>query len=193
MAKMESSLGNMFLSLFIITFLASSALGAVYSLTKEPIAAALLAKKNAAISEVIPEFNNTPSTEAYKLPVDGDTLYFYPGKMNGELVGTAVETFTKIGFSGSIKLMVGLLPDGTINDITVIKHSETPGLGDKMEKKKSDWSLQFRGKNPRDYRLSVKKDGGDVDVITASTISSRAFCDAVSRAYKSYMTESETK
>lgn len=183
MAKMESSLGNMFLSLFIITFLASSALGAVYSLTKEPIAAALLAKKNAAISEVIPEFNNTPSTEAYKLPVDGDTLYFYPGKMNGELVGTAVETFTKIGFSGSIKLMVGLLPDGTINDITVIKHSETPGLGDKMEKKKSDWSLQFRGKNPRDYRLSVKKDGGDVDVITASTISSRAFCDAVDRAY----------
>ncbi len=193
MAKMESSLGNMLLSLFIITFLASSALGAVYSLTKEPIAAALLAKKNAAISEVIPEFNNTPSTEVYKVPVDGDTLYFYPGKMNDELVGTAVETFTKIGFSGSIKIMVGLLPDGTINDITVLKHAETPGLGDKMEKKKSDWSLQFNGKNPSDYRLSVKKDGGDVDAITASTISSRAFCDAVSRAYKTYMTASETK
>lgn len=193
MAKMESSLGNMLLSLFLITFLASSALGAVYSLTKEPIAAALLAKKNAAISEVIPEFNNTPSTEVYKVPIDGDTLYFYPGKMNDELVGTAVETFTKIGFSGSIKIMVGLLPDGTINDISVLKHAETPGLGDKMEKKKSDWSLQFKGKNPRDYKLSVKKDGGDVDAITASTISSRAFCDAVSRAYKTYMTASETK
>jgi len=111
--------------------------------------------------------------------------------MDGELVGTAVETFTKIGFSGVIKVMVGLLPDGTINDVTVLKHAETPGLGDKMEKKKSDWSLQFRGKDPRAFKLTVTKDGGDVDVITASTISSRAFCDAVSRAYSSYMSEAE--
>jgi len=193
MAKMESTIGNMILSLFGITFVASSALGAVYSLTKEPIAAAAIAKKNAAISEVIPEFNNTPSSEGYKIPVDGDTLYFYPGKLNGELVGTAVETFTKIGFSGTIKVMVGLLPDGTINDVTVLKHSETPGLGDKMEKKKSDWSLQFKGKNPQQFNLSVKKDGGDVDAITASTISSRAFCDAVTRAYNSYISASEIK
>jgi len=193
MAKMESTIGNMFLSLVTITFFASSALGAVYSLTKEPIASALLAKKNAAISEVIPEFNNTPSAEVYKLPVDGDTLYFYPGKMNDELVGTAVETFTKNGFSGTIKIMVGLLPDGTINDVAVLKHSETPGLGDKMDKKKSEWSSQFKGKNPDVYNLSVKKDGGDVDAITASTISSRAFCDAVSRAYKAYISASEIK
>jgi electron transport complex protein RnfG len=151
----------------------------------------MLAKKNAAISEVIPGFNNVPSEEGYKVAVDGDTLYFYPGKLDGELVGTAVETFTKIGFSGVIKVMVGLLPDGTINDVTVLKHAETPGLGDKMEKKKSDWSLQFRGKDPREFNLTVTKDGGDVDVITASTISSRAFCDAVSRAYTSYMTEAE--
>jgi Na+-translocating ferredoxin:NAD+ oxidoreductase subunit G len=193
MAKMESTIGNMFLSLFIITFLASSALGAVYSLTKEPIASALTAKKNAAISEVIPAFNNVPSAEVYKTVADGDTLYFYPGKMDDVLVGTAVETFTKTGFSGTIKVMVGLLPDGTINDVTVLKHAETPGLGDKMEKKKSDWSLQFKGKNPREFRLSVTKDGGDVDAITASTISSRAFCDAVSRAYINYMKESENK
>ena len=191
MAKKESTIGNMLFALFVITFVASSALGAVYSFTKEPIAAAMLAKKNAAISEVIPAFNNVPSEEVYKVPIDGDTLYFYPGKMDGELVGTAVETFTKIGFSGAIKVMVGLLPDGTINDVTVLKHAETPGLGDKMEKKKSDWSLQFKGKNPREFNLLVTKDGGDVDVITASTISSRAFCDAVSRAYTSYMTEAE--
>jgi electron transport complex protein RnfG len=191
MAKKESTIGNMLFALFVITFVASSALGAVYSFTKEPIAAAMLAKKNAAISEVIPGFNNVPSEEGYKVAVDGDTLYFYPGKLDGELVGTAVETFTKIGFSGVIKVMVGLLPDGTINDVTVLKHAETPGLGDKMEKKKSDWSLQFRGKDPREFNLTVTKDGGDVDVITASTISSRAFCDAVSRAYTSYMTEAE--
>jgi Na+-translocating ferredoxin:NAD+ oxidoreductase subunit G len=191
MAKMESTIANMVIVLTVITLLASSALGAVYSFTKEPIAAAMLAKKNSAISEVIPEFNNTPSSEVYKVAVDGDTLYFYPGKMNDELVGTAVETFTKTGFSGTIKVMVGLLPDGTINDVTVLKHAETPGLGDKMEKKKSDWSNQFKGKNPKEFRLTVTKDGGDVDVITASTISSRAFCDAVTRAYATYMKESD--
>jgi Na+-translocating ferredoxin:NAD+ oxidoreductase subunit G len=186
MAKKESTIGNMLLALALITFIASASLGAVYTVTKEPIAAAMLAKKNNAIMEVIPTFNNQPSEEMYKVAADGDTLFFYPGKMDGVLVGTAVETFTRSGFSGEIRVMVGLLPDGTINDVTVLKHAETPGLGDKMEKKKSDWSLQFKGKNPADYKLSVKKDGGDVDAITASTISSRAFCDAVSRAYTNY-------
>ncbi len=189
MAKRESTIGNMILALTVITFVASSALGAVYSITKEPIAAAMLAKKNNAIREVIPEFNNTPSEEVFKVAVDGDTLYFYPGRMNGELVGTAVETFTRAGFSGEIRIMVGLLPDGTINDVTVLKHEETPGLGDKMEKKKSDWSSQFRGKNPSEFRIAVTKDGGQIDAITASTISSRAFCEAVVRAYQNYMKE----
>lgn len=191
MAKRESTIGNMLLALTVITFVASSALGAVYSITKEPIAAAMLAKKNNAIMEVIPEFNNLPSDEMYKIAVDGDTLYFYPGKMDGELVGTAVETFTKAGFSGEIRIMVGLLPDGTINDVTVLKHEETPGLGDKMEKKKSDWSNQFKGKNPARFNVAVTKDGGEIDAITASTISSRAFCEAVTRAYQNYMKESQ--
>lgn len=191
MAKRESTIGNMLLALTVITFVASSALGAVYSITKEPIAAAMLAKKNNAIKEVIPEFNNTPSEEVYKIAVDGDTLYFYPGKMDGELVGTAVETFTKSGFSGEIRVMVGLLPDGTINDVTVLKHEETPGLGDKMEKKKSDWSNQFMGKNPAQFNVAVTKDGGEIDAITASTISSRAFCEAVIRAYSNYMNEKQ--
>jgi electron transport complex protein RnfG len=186
MAKRESTIGNMLLALSLITFLASASLGAVYTVTKEPIAAAMLAKKNNAIREVIPEFNNVPSDEVYKVAADGDTLYFYPGKMDGTLVGTAVETFTRSGFSGEIRVMVGLLPDGTINDVSVLKHAETPGLGDKMEKKKSDWSLQFQGRNPAEFKVMVTKDGGDVDAITASTISSRAFCEAVQRAYINY-------
>ncbi len=187
MAKKESSLKNMLIALFTITFVASAALGGIYELTKEPIAAARLAKKNAAISQVIPQFDNNPGDDVYKMAVDGDTLYFYPGKAGGELVGTAIETFSNLGFGGKIRIMVGLLPDGTINDVTVLEHAETPGLGDKMDRKKSDWSIQFQGKNPADFKLMVKKDGGDVDAITASTISSRAFCDAVSRAYENYM------
>ena len=186
-SKKESTFVSMVLTLLIITFVASAALGYLYELTKGPIAASKLEKLNNAIREVVPENDTIPASEIYKMGVDGDTLVFYPAKKNGELVGTAVSTFTNKGFSGNIKLMVGFLPDGTIHNISVLEHKETPGLGDKMSKKKSEWSVQFNGKNPNNFKLRVTKDKGDVDAITASTISSRAFCDAVDRAYKAYM------
>ena len=103
-----------------------------------------------------------------------------------DTVGYAVETFTNTGFGGEIKLMVGFLKDGTINRVETLSHNETPGLGNKIERSKSDFAVQFEGKNPADFKLAVRKDGGDVDAITASTISSRAFSDAVSRAYEVY-------
>lgn len=187
MAKRESTFGNMLLALALVTLLSSAALGYVYELTKEPIAAAKLAKQTEALQSVLPEFNNNPLAEVYKKAVDGDTLYFFPARQDSQLVGTAVETFSPKGFGGTIRIMVGFLPDGTINNVAVLEHKETPGLGEKMDPKKSDWSVQFEGKNPKDFKLSVTKDGGDVEAITASTISSRAFCDAVERAYKSLM------
>jgi electron transport complex protein RnfG len=87
--------------------------------------------------------------------------------------------------------MVGFSPDGTIRNTAVLEHKETPGLGDKMETEKSDFPDQFKGENPADFGLSVTKDGGDVDAITAATISSRAFCDAVDRAYKTFMNKNK--
>jgi electron transport complex protein RnfG len=185
--KKESTFVSMVLTLFLVTLIASAALGYLYELTKGPIEASKLAKQNKAIMKVVPEFDNEPGKEMYKMFVDGDSLKFFPAKKNGELVGTAISTFTNNGFSGKFKIMVGLLPDGTINNISVLEQKETPGLGDKMQKNKSDWSIQFNGKNPANFQLKVTKDGGDVDAITASTISSRAFCDAVDRAYKAYM------
>lgn len=187
MAKKESTLGNMIIALVAVTFAASTSLGFVYQLTKEPIAAARLAKKMEAIQNVLPEFNNEPNMEVYKIPVDGDTLYLYPAKIDEGLVGTAIESYTNQGFSGEIKIMVGFLPDGSIYDVAVLEHKETPGLGDKMERKKSNWGLQFKGKDPKIFNVSVKQDGGNIDAITASTISSRAFCDAINRAYNVYI------
>ncbi len=186
-SKKESTFVSMVLTLLIVTFVASASLGYLYELTKGPIEASKLAKQNNAIKQVVPEFDNEPGNESYTIDIDGGTLEFFPAKKNGELVGTAVSTFTNKGFSGNIKIMVGLLPDGTIHNISVLEHKETPGLGDKMQKNKSDWSIQFNGKNPANFQLKVTKDGGDVDAITASTISSRAFCDAVERAYNTYM------
>ncbi len=79
--------------------------------------------------------------------------------------------------------MVGFVDGDVISGTSVLEHKETPGLGDKMDKKKADWSDQFAGKNLTEYTLKVTKDRGDVDAITAATITSRAFCDATQRAY----------
>jgi electron transport complex protein RnfG len=182
MAKTESTFKNMVLSLTLISLGASAALGYVYQMTKAPIALSEMNKKLAAIKAVVPEFNNNPNEEMYKLPTgEGDSLDIYPAKKDNILVGYAVSSNTKKGFSGNVRLAVGFKPDGTIFNITILEHKETPGLGSKM----SDplFMNQFLEKNPSNFQLKVRKDGGPVDAITAATISSRAFCDAVSRAY----------
>ncbi|NOZ47656.1 MAG: RnfABCDGE type electron transport complex subunit G [Chlorobi bacterium] len=188
MAKKESTLTSMVLTLFLVSLIASTILGFVYEFTKEPIAAAKLKKKNDAINVVVPNFTNNPGNESFKvMSADNlDSLTFYPAYNDSTEVGMAVETFSKKGFGGKISLMVGFLPDGTISEIAVLDHKETPGLGEKMQRNKSNFHVQFKGKNPAIFKLSVKKDGGDVDAITASTISSRAYCDAVKRAYDTF-------
>lgn len=186
MAKKESTFTSMVTTLSIVALLAAGLLGGVYAVTKEPIRLAELAAKNEAIKAVVPEFNNEPSQEFIKVASAGDSLVLYSATMNGSLVGTAIETFSNNGFSGEIKLMVGFDNSGNIIDVAVVDHAETPGLGDKMEQAKSDFHVQFQGKHPEDFQLSVTKDNGDVDAITASTISSRAYCEAVQRAYDAW-------
>jgi electron transport complex protein RnfG len=183
MAK-ESTFKNMTLNLLVITLVSSALLAGAYELTKDAIKQVEIKKVNDGIANVLPEFDNDPSSDMFSKFLDGDSVKVYKAIKGGEFVGAAVQTFTNSGFGGRISLMVGFLPDGAINNIEVISHNETPGLGDKIETKKSGFSVQFQGKNPETFKISVKKDGGDVDAITASTISSRAFCDAVSRAYK---------
>ncbi|HUX97172.1 MAG TPA: RnfABCDGE type electron transport complex subunit G [Bacteroidales bacterium] len=182
MAKTESNFRNMVLSLTLISLVASACLGFVYEFTKGPIELSNLNKKVNAIKQVVPEFNNNPYEEMFRLPTgEGDSLDIFPAKKDDVLVGYAITTFTKNGFSGNITLMAGFKPDGTIVNITVLEHKETPGLGTKMTQ--PGFKDQFMEKNPSEFKLKVKKDGGAVDAITAATISSRAFCDAVQRAY----------
>jgi electron transport complex protein RnfG len=182
MAKTESTFKNMALSLTLIAAVAATCLGFVYELTKKPIELSNLNKKLDAIREVVPEFTNNPNNEMFRIPTDeGDSLDIYPAKKDDIIVGYAVNTYTTKGFSGTITLMAGFKPDGTIINITVLDHKETPGLGTKMTE--PSFKDQFLDKNPGEYELKVKKDGGPVDAITAATISSRAYCDAVQRAY----------
>jgi Na+-translocating ferredoxin:NAD+ oxidoreductase subunit G len=182
MAKTESTFKNMVLSLTLISLGASACLGFVYVMTKEPIERSVLNKKLDAIRQVVPEFNNNPYEEMFRLPTDqGDSLEIFPAKKDGNIIAYAVYTYSKTGFSGNISLMAGFKPDGTIINISVLEQKETPGLGAKMTE--PSFKDQFNDKNPSQFMLKVGKDGGQVDAITAATISSRAFCDAVQRAY----------
>jgi len=191
MAKTESTFKNMVLSLTLISLVSSACLGFVYELTKKPIEISNLNKKLNAIKLVVPEFTNNPNEEMFRLATgDGDSLEIYPARKDDTIVGYAVNTFTSKGFSGNISLMAGFKPDGTIINITVLEQKETPGLGTKMAE--PEFKDQFNDKNPADFELKVKKDGGQVDAITAATVSSRAYCDALQRAYTALKTVNDT-
>ncbi len=191
--KTESTLINMLLVLSIIAIVSAAALAAINHVTSGPREEAKRIKTENAIKQVIPSFAALESKKV--LPSDGkDSLILnYAYDSEKKLIGTAIETYTDNGFGGRINLMVGFLPNGDIYNTAVISHSETPGLGDKMDISKSNFSEQFKGKNPATFNIHVTKDGGDVDAITAATISSRAFSDAVERAYNTLKSDGGIK
>ena len=179
--KIESNLKNMVIVLFTITLIASTAVGYIYTVTAGPIEEAKAEKQANAIKEVIPvKFDKI---EKARLATDADSVNVFFAKKDNKLVGTAVETFSKNGFSGKIAVMVGINPEGAVTGYSVLEANETPGLGSKMDK----WFTKegkgnVIGMKPGDKGLIVTKDGGEVNAITSATITSRAFCDAVNRA-----------
>ena len=192
MAKRESTFANMVVTLFLVAAAASFTLATVYNLTKEPIERAREATRQAAISLVLPDFDELRSLNV--MPVTGsDSLGFNIAYKDGELVGIAIATYTRMGYSGDIRAMVGFTPEGTIIDVVHLSHAETPGLGDKIEKGKSSWSTdQFAGFDPREQSLKLKTDGGHIDGITAATITARAYCDAIDRAFQTLIANKES-
>ena len=183
--KAESTLLNMVLVLTIIAVVSAAALAMLNNVTKDPIAAAKQAKTEAAIKDVLPEF---ASLKDGKTMLDGDkdsTKYNLAYNASDELVGVAVESSTEKGFNGHIGVMVGFDAQGNISGYSVLETQETPGLGSKAgEWFQKDGKGSIIGMNPATNNMTVSKDGGEVDAITAATISSRAFCDAITRAYQ---------
>jgi electron transport complex protein RnfG len=195
MAKKESTFTSMVATLVLVTGIAAAALGYVYDLTKEPIEAAKLKAQTEAITQVLPAFDELGTS--FKTPAEdgADSLEFFPAYKAGELVGTAVKTYTNLGFSGHISIMAGIDKEGNFSGYSVLEHAETPGLGSKMDSwfRNVDKPKQnVIGKNPVTTKFTVSKDGGDIDAITASTISSRAFLDAMRRAYAAYEQNTKT-
>ena len=176
--------------LFCITAITSAAVGFVHKATESKIEESKLLKKSNALSVVLPEFDNDPSATPQTVNVNGSDAVVYKATLNGETVGYAVET-SSMGFGGEIKMMVGFDQTGNILSIQILEHSETPGLGAKIKDADNPVLLSFTGKNPADLKMSVKKDGGDIDAITASTFSSRAYVRAVDVAFAAYQNEVE--
>lgn len=190
MAKLKSTFTNMFLSLLTICLVVALLLSQVYRLTAGPIAEAKAKKLEDAIMEVVPEFDNNPVAESYKMAVDeGDSLLVYPALKDNKVVGFAINTYSNNGFSGNIEIMVGFDTNSKVVNYAVLSHAETPGLGSKMGEWFKDLTKPNQSVIGRDLskgNLQVTNDGGDVDAITASTITSRAFLEAVNKAYAAY-------
>ena len=183
MSKKESTFKNMILSLLATTLLAGLLLGYVNELTKGPKAKAKLERKIKALKTVLPTFDNNPVAEIVKVKLqqEADSVEVYPAYKSNKFVGAAVVGFSKKGFSGLVKIMVGFHPDGTINNVAVLEQKETPGLGTKIKDER--FLQQYRNINVATFNIKVKKDGGEIDALTGATITTRAFSEAVQMAF----------
>jgi electron transport complex, RnfABCDGE type, G subunit len=205
MKKLQSNILNMALMLTVIAIVAAGLLAWVNNVTSGPIEEINnLAIENGIKSVILGDRDIQFTVDP---PVERDGFVFHSvNDMNGNLIGTAVESTDRNGFGGALKVMVGFDPEGVILGYTVLEHSETPGLGAQAD----DWFRQASaeakeqsgvadvilgapgnpgnhniiGLNPGNNLLTVSKDGGEVDAITASTITSRAFLRSVNAAYK---------
>jgi electron transport complex protein RnfG len=147
-----------------------------------------------------------PLTVSARDALGQETSVIYVGEKGNQLSAMVFEATVPDGYSGPIRLLVGVDRNGVLLGTRVIAHKETPGLGDKIEKEKSDWILGFTGKsltNPKLDRWKVKKDGGDFDQFTGATVTPRAVVNGVKRVllyfdqqkvalYKEYLDKAKT-
>ena len=185
----QSTFKNMSLCLLVICLVCSGLLAGVYALTKEPIDAAAKAKNEAAIMEVLPETAVTVEEERIVEFEGASYTYNLAYDELGNTVGCAINV-APVGFGGPIAIKVGFDLNGVIWNTKVLSQAETPGLGAKCVE--PAFSDQFKGFNPAEKKLAVKKDGGDVDAITASTITSRAYTDGLALAVKVFEAIAQT-
>lgn len=158
-------------------------LALAYGLTKEPIEQSALNDLRQSLEQVIPAdiHDNNPAADTLQLPVDGKTLQVYRARQGKHVTGVAFET-SRRGYSGEIRVLLGVDENGKLLGVRVLQHTETPGLGDKIEVKRSDWITRFTGKSlgdPPEAQWAVKKDGGPFDQFAGATITPRAVVNSI--------------
>jgi electron transport complex protein RnfG len=185
------NIGKLIRVLTIICIASSTALALVHTLTKERIAEEIRKETLDAVRLVLPPHDNEPDKNTKILSLGKDkrgremTMTFYKGEKDSAVAGYAFDVTGK-GFGGTMRFMVGVDDDGRINGVKVLGHSETPGLGAKMEE---NWFVdQFKGlDNPA--KMKIKKDGGELDQITGASITARAAAKAIADGLTIFLKE----
>lgn len=185
-----NSLARLILTLTLIAAIAGLVLSLVEQTTREPIAEQRRQEMLRALQSVLPPFDNAPDTDRVVLAAGTDRhgrevqQAVYRGRLQGEISGLAFKVTAPDGYGGNIDIMVGIRPDGTVQGIEILTHSETPGLGDKI--KTEAFRGQFAGHSLANSDWRVRKDGGDFDQLTGATISPRAVVGAVRTGLEFY-------
>ena len=175
--------------LAIFALLATALVSVTHLLTEDKIQEQQQKELLKVLNQVIPAANH--DNELYKsCTLISNQQYIgtptpmpaYIAEKNGEPTGVAIEAIAPDGYSGAIKLIVGLDMTGYVTGVRVLQHNETPGLGDKIETRITDWIYAFTGKKlkgEKDPAWAVRKDGGEFDQFTGATITPRAVVKAV--------------
>lgn len=190
----KSSLFNMTAVLTVIAVLSALVLGYTHKITAGPIAEAKKQRELEAISRVVyDDFDNNPFEERMLISAPHDPTQkfeLFPARKNGVITSVAIKTFSDKAFGGRLEMIVGLFLDGSVNSYEITDQKETPGLGTKVGEDK--FKEQFHGLNPQRPFFKVRQDGGEIDAVTAATISSRAVIDAIKKANDAYNNFSNT-
>jgi electron transport complex protein RnfG len=180
--KRNSMTHGLILGTFCLGF--GALLATTNGVTLDDIAARALDDKQNSLAQVIPDdiHDNLPVTDNFVMKNDeGREITVYRARKDGRVTGVAYEIFGT-GYSGEMRLMLGVAADGRVLGVRVLAHKETPGLGDKIEVKKGDWILRFTGLslgNPPEERWKVKKDSGEFDQFAGATITPRGVVKAI--------------
>ncbi len=161
--------------LTLVSSIAGFALAVTNYLTKDKIALEEHNKFLEGLSAVVSTFDNSPDNDT--VVIDNKTIYVF--KVNDNITAYAMEWISTKGYSGNIKVLIGVDIEGKITGVEVLSHTETIGLGDKILNK--DWLLKFIGRDDAD-KIFVKNDGGEIDAFSGATISPRAVAEAVRNA-----------
>ncbi len=194
--KIDREQIQMVIALVAVAVVAVFFLGLTDIVTREPIATAQKSALHKALVQVLPEHQNDPLADVIHLKPSADESSdnggladktsktkkpFYPAKdKQGNIIGLAWETIAPDGYKGTIRILMGVLPDGSVHAIRITDHRETPGLGDHIVLN-TGWINSFIGKTLKNTRWAVKKDHGDFDQFTGATITPRAVVKAVKK------------
>jgi len=189
--KIDREQMKMVATLVVVAIIATLILALMDMATRGPIADAKREALTKALVQVLPEYANDPLTDTVSFEAKGEAARFYLGRdSSGAVNGMAWEAIAPDGYAGSIYILIGVHPDGSINAIRLTEHRETPGLGDGIVLNEA-WLGSFQGKTLENSHWGVKKDGGDFDQFTGATITPRAVVKAVKHGLELFKVHAE--